>query len=557
MANQMVQNGWYDKEFLLEQTIATYLVDVTSGKLARDADGNYLVWDESANAPVAVAPGKGAIAATQPAFLGSFSADGASVKPVFQLLTDHLASYTPEYAEKISQVPAARVAALAKEYADAANTYIVSAYGMRYTNSGEAYRALHLLGTLKGAFGRPGSGVQTGGQLGAYPIVFNDTSISMPEGVDGRRPNGVRMGDFFALASSDESPYRAFISPAGNPVHQQPHRDRWLKIFEKMELVVDFDIWMTDTGELADYVLPDCMPFERMDIISAAQYNHVVLQEPAIEPPPGVRDPVFLWSELGKRVGFGEFFNKTTEEWLAGRLETDYPLIAGLEPKLTFERLKQEKCVRTLAPVEPKFDPFAGLQFATATGRIEFYAERLVPVGRPLPLYVPCFESPVIDGNAEYPYQLFTGRQRFFMQSMFTEDPINIELSGGKPTTRINPTDAAEKGLKDGDKVEVYNQRGHVVTELEIDESVPPKTIHVWFGWRRRQFEVGTYSEMVTPISGPGIIDEVADKWWNDWYEQFKTMWGSEDIMAFETGGWDAYWDCACNVRAYAAGKEA
>ncbi|NBK25272.1 MAG: hypothetical protein EOM68_25025, partial [Spirochaetia bacterium] len=62
-------------------------------------------------------------------------------------------------------------------------------------------------------------------------------------------------------------------------------RGRWIdEVFPKLDLIVDFDIWMTDTGEYADYVLPDCMPFERTELILSASYNHIVLQEPAIPP---------------------------------------------------------------------------------------------------------------------------------------------------------------------------------------------------------------------------------------------------------------------------------
>jgi molybdopterin-containing oxidoreductase family molybdopterin binding subunit len=213
--------------------------------------------------------------------------------------------------------------------------------------------------------------------------------------------------------------------------------------------------------------------------------------------------------------------------------------------------------VRTLAPAEPKFDPTSSLIFYTPSGRIEFYNEQLVGLGFELPRYVPCYESPVIDGNERFPYQLFTGRQRFFMQSMFTDDPITIQLSGGKPATRLNPLDAAREGLRDGDKIEVYNDRGHVVCDLRLDEAVPPGTVHVWFGWRRRQFEEGMYNEMMVPLSDAPTIDAVAEKWWDDWIAARGTPDGSLTPDAILTGAWDTLWDCACAVRKYATGKEA
>jgi molybdopterin-containing oxidoreductase family molybdopterin binding subunit len=565
MCCYIIEEGLADEDFITRHSVAAYLVRDDTGRLYQDADGNYALWDEAASAPVPVAPKAAELPLAKPALLGNHTIDGVAVTTAYQLLKEHLAAYTLEAAGEKTGLDPARIARLAREYAEADNAYIITGYGMRYMNAHETCRLLHLLGTLTGNYGRPGAGVAQGLQAQSYPIMFNDGAIVLPHGVEGCKINAVRMHEFFLQAASDSSPYRAFIKTAGNPVHQQPDRNRWLKVFSKMDLIVDFDIWMTDTGELADYVLPDCMPFEREEIIASACYNHVVLQEPAIEPQGEARNAVYLFSELAKRLDLGEYFDKSTSEWLAVRLETDDPSIAGLEPKLTYERLKAEKMVRSLAPDLPKFDPFIGLRFDTATGRIEFYAERLCELGLALPRPLPCFASPVagetLSGTAdELPYQLFTGRQRFFMQSMYTDDPINVSLSGGSPSTRMNPRDVAAVGLSDGDKVEVFNDLGHVVTNLEVDESVPAGTVHVWFGWRRRQFEEGTYSEMVTPIGHPDVIDKVADKWWQDWLELGGDARTPVGFIGIAIGAFDTYWDSACNVRKYvpaASGREA
>jgi molybdopterin-containing oxidoreductase family molybdopterin binding subunit len=560
MASLIVESDWYDKEFVIQHTVAAYLVCDETGQLYKGADGNYRVWDSASNAALPVEPKAGAVPAQDLALLGSYTVEGVAVRPAFQLLKEHLAHYSPKLAASKTRISEEKIRKLARDYAEAKNAYIISGYGMRYMNAGETCRFLHLLGALTGNYGRPGAGVAEGLQVQGYPFMLNDAPIALPHGPEGCKVNPVKMKDFFLQAASDTSPYRAFIKTAGNPVHQQPDRNRWIKVFEQMDLVVDFDIWMTDTGELADYVLPDCMPFEREEIISSGVYNHVVLQEPAIEPQGEVRTVVYLFSELAKRLGLGEYFDKTPAEWLAVRLDTEDPSIANLEPKLTYERLKKEKMVRTLAPAEPKFDPFMGLTFDTATGRIEFYAERLHDLGLALPKPLPCFASPIMDGNDEHPYQLFTGRQRFFMQSMYTDDPITVSLSGGDPSTRINPADADALGLKHGDKVEVYNDRGHVVTRLELDESVPAGTVHVWFGWRRRQFEEGTYSEMVTPIGHPDVINDVAVRWWDDWIALGGDARSPVGFIGIAVGAWDTYWDSACNIRKYVpvvAGKEA
>ncbi len=383
-----------------------------------------------------------------------------------------------------------------------------------------------------------------------YPILFNDFPIAFPDGIEGIKAKYIRQDDFFEQVKTGKPyPIKAFIKANGNPVHNCPNRSRWEKeTFPQMELVVDFDIWMTDTGELADYVLPDCTSFERMEIIASACYNHIVLQEPAIEPLGEARDPNFFWSELAKRVGLGEYFDKTTEEWLDIRLQSPYPMIADIQPPLTMERLKKEKRVRAAVPETPN-DPWASRRFPSESGRVEFYVERLADLGEALAKYRPTLEVP--DGVREnpYTYHFFTGRQRFFMQSIFTDDPWMTKLSGGGPSARMNPVDAAKEGLKDGDTIECFNQRGKVKTILRLDEAIPPGTVQVWFGWRKRQFEEGTYAELLVPLGGMETIDDLTKRWWQCIADEGKIgnmFAGGESVLA---GAWDTIWDCACDVR--------
>ena len=552
MINYILQNDLQDTPYLIQRSIAAYMVRDDTGDLARDESGNFIVYDKDENAFAAVAPKGGELPGANLALEGSFDWEGVKLTPVFQKLKEKAAEYPLDKVADKTGVPIWLIQRLATDWATTEKAFIVSGYGLRYHNTNETYRLQHLLGIICGKFSRPGAGVIEGLQLQGWPLNFNDMAIVCPDGDPKKvKSNPVRMAHWFEQAQSEDSPYKALLVAGGNPVHQQPDRQRWLDIASHMELVVDYDIWLTDTGEIADYVLPDAMPFEREDLITGACYDHLVLQEPAIEPPEGcdVREPVAAWSGLAKRVGLGEYFEKTIGEWIDVRLDTDYPLVAKIEPKVTYERLKKEKMIRAAIPPmiwNPWFNPKE--VFPNETGRFEIYAERLKDFDLAIPHPI---DPNYLGKSEEYPFQLFTGRQRFFMQSSFTDDPITVELSGETPSTRINPKDAASLGLKFGDKVEVYNSRGHVVTRLEIDECVPAGTIHVWFGWRRKHFEEGTYAEMVHQCPNLDSTGAVEDKWWNDWTGSGHIGNSWVEFMATEIGSTDCYWDSVCNIRKY------
>ena len=553
MARYIVEKGWLNLDYVKAETTVAFLVRTDDGKFFRTADGARCVWDADANAAVTMIDGVKEYPCENVAIEGCFEIDGVEVKPVFQLLKEHLATFTPERVEELTGVRDEIVCQMAYEYANNGPSYIIGALGLRYANAGESYRCLYLLGLLTGQMGYPGAGVTTALMTTEYPAMLNDDVIKNPdpEQFHGHQVKLVNWQD-----GVQEGKFKALIKTSGNPVHNAPNRGLWIdKLFPNLELIVDFDIWLTDTGEYADYVLPDCMPFEREELIMSACYGHIVLQEPAIEPVADARNAVDFFSGLAQRVGLGEYFDKTTEEWLALRLETDYPPIAMIEPKLTIERLHEEKMVRMMIPDQPKFDPFVNPP-ATPSVRAELYAETLVDLGFQLANFRPPYEA---DGHRDpaYPFQFFTGRQRFFMQSMYTDDPLMIEMSGGHPTIRINPKDAAAKEITEGEKVEVYNQRGHMVAPAHLDEAVPPGTIQAWFGWRHKHYEDGMYSEMLLPLSGhEGTTDDpLAVRWWDDYVSHVPE--GSPGSIHLATGVWDTIWDCACNIRKVADREEA
>ncbi len=549
MAHIIIKENLYDREYLLKNTVAPFLVRSDNGKFLRDAEGSYLVWDEAAGATASVAPRIKEVPSPATALTGEYTLDGAVCKPVFQLLVEHLEQYTPAWQAALTGVPVETVYKLTHEYASTKPALLMGVLGMRYQNQGEAHRAHVILGLLTGNIGTFGGGVTSSLNPMTFPFGLNDHPIAYPEG----RPVKtifMRLMDFFEQVKTEKPyPFKAMIKTGSNPLHNLPNRGRWINdTLPKFELIVDYDIWLTDTGEQADYLLPDCMSFERTEIIYPASYSHVVLQEPAIEPQGEARPPTYLYTELAKRLGVGEFFENSEEEWLEMRLHSQDPSISSITPPLTMDRLKKEKRIRANVPDIP-YNPAGLFGFLTPSGRIEFYNELLADMGEAMAKYRPALEVDDAEKRKTYPYHFFSGRQRFFMQSMFTDDPWMVQLSGGEPAARMNPIDALKEGIQDGDMVECFNDRGKVKAILRVDEAVPPGTVHVWFGWRQRQFEEGTYAELLLPLSSPETTDALANRWWDIIEEQGK---GGNYYVGGESGlagAWDCLWDCLCDIK--------
>lgn len=318
-----------------------------------------------------------------------------------------------------------------------------------------------------------------------------------------------------------------------------------MDILPDLELIVDYDLWMQDTSEIADYVLPDCTTLEKWCIV--AGYGHVILNEPAIEPLGECRDAIWVTTELAKRLGLGEYFDKTPEEWCEWLLTTSPdPAVKDI----TWERLKNEKFVRADVPqysVNPA-EMFMDMGLETHTGRLEFYQEDFADLNEPMASYVPSFQVNNQERRKEYPLQLFSGRQRFFMQSFYADDPLWVELSGGEPMARLNPLDAVPRGIEDGDIAEAFNDQGSMRVKCKLEESVPPGTFHIWFGWKARNFiDHTTYNDLLPDIGS--ARDDLCKRSWDLIMEKEGMgflLFGGESGTG---GNWDTLWDALCEVR--------
>ena len=548
MANVLIQENLYDEVFLTEHTVAPFLVREDNGLYLRESDvipgsdsKKYVAWDKASGKPLFVAP-HATFSEGHPDLLASVVVNEIPCKTAFLKLKEHVTEWTPESQEKITGVPASVARQIIHEYVENKPAALFLNYGMRYKNAGQSGRAVDLLPILSGNLGLPGGRMMMGGLSPGHPVSL-DSEIIMPDGIENLKGTVVSVIDLIdSFDKPEEQQYKAYFVPFSNPVQNWPNRNLWEeKIFPNMDLIVVNEIRETDTTAFADYVLPEASMFEREEILAPVG-NCIVLAEPAIQPLGETKLAADIWRGIAERVGIGEYFNKTNEEWLKVKLQTDNPAIEGI----TLERLRQEKIIRLNVPdVVP--DTWENMDFSTPSGRIELYREEAADIDLPMAT----FTEPQIHGlkRSEYPLQFYPGRSRFFMQGQFTEIPELRALAGKESTIRLNPKTAKERKICDGDLVEVFNDRGSVRAKAHLTEMLPPGLAHVLYAYPAKDY----MTEPPTVLSSALNTREVQD----EWSEKFGMLIskaieveGTPPTVAINLEGTnETLWDDLCEVR--------
>jgi len=559
MANVMIQEGLCDEDFLIHHTVAPFLVREDNGKFLRESDivkggdpQKYVFWNKVPAKPISIESHEFNYGDNYPDLNADLILDGIRCKTAFWKLKEHVAKWTPESQEAITGVPAQKVYDLTHEYIAQKPSTIYIYLGLRYMNSTQAARCVGLLPVLSGNLPLRGGGFVVGSMPEGHLVALNDAPVMMPEMMPkGDAQQLISILDSFKDPNAQQ--YKAFINPFANPVQNMPNRQLWEKeFFPNMELVVVNEIRMTDTAKFADYVLPEATVFEREELFTIG--DCLILSEAAIEPQGEAKEPVYIWSELAKRVGIGQYFDKTTEEWFKIRLQSSDPAIAEVKPPITLERLRKEKIIHLNLPDEVS-NFWDNLDFGTPSGRMEFYCEGLADAGGAIGSYIePQIRGPL---SKKYPLQYYPGRHRFFMQGQFSEYADLRALAGKVATVALNPKTARERGIKEGDLVDVFNHRGSVRAVAHLSEMFPPGMAHLWYAYPAKDYPSDPPTALSSANATRECEDEVGKKFGEVWLKQNIEM-GNHPTLMFPPGSWttnETFWDDVCEVRKVEGGK--
>jgi anaerobic selenocysteine-containing dehydrogenase len=412
----------------------------------------------------------------------------------FDALEERAGEYPPSRVASLTGLREAQIVALARDYGTIAPAVIRLNYGMqRHAGGGMAIRTVACLPALVGAW-RHAAGGALLSSSGTYPI---DTSaLERPE-LSWNSPRTINMstiGD--ALLETDDPPIRALFVYNSNPVAVAPDSGKVVAGFSREDLFcVVHDVFLTDTADYADIVLPATTQLEHLDVHSSYGHLYALANNPAIAPLGEAKPNTEVFRLLASRMGFDEAcFAESDESMAANAFVAGHPRMAGID----WATLKAEGWRRLNVP--SPYAPFAEGNFPTPSGKCEFYSESLRRQGLdPLPTFTPPRESAVSDPAlaGRFPLAMLSPPARNALNSTFGGLPVFLETEK-MPWLDIDADDAAARGIGDGDKVRVYNDRGSFVVTARITERTRPGVVVAPSIWWRKLSPDGTNANMVT-----------------------------------------------------------
>lgn len=405
----------------------------------------------------------------------------------WEKLEQRLEDYSLERVAEITGVEARVIEGIAKRYATRKPSLIKFADGInRNRNGGQTVRALCVLPALTGQYGVRGAGI-------CYStsdcFSWNHAAMHHREGCPppGRKINMNRLGAVLTGEVKDPPVMSLYVYGA-NPVASSPNAALISKGLMREDLfTVVHELFLTDTADYADIVLPATSQLEHTDLHRG--YGHTVLAyNQAAVPPLG--ECKSNWETLGllaAAMGFDEpWLHQSADEVIAEMIRETArtaPELSGI----TLDRLKREGAVSLALDDEV---PFANLAFQTQSGKVELYCKALAErFGLdPLPAWTDAPDTaPPPEGHTDAEaLELLSPAPHHFVSSSFANQEA-LARREGVPTLELHPRDADPRGIVNGDRVAVINSRGGFELEARISDNVIPGVAVTYKGyWAKR-----------------------------------------------------------------------
>lgn len=395
-------------------------------------------------------------------------------------LEERAQEFDPHRVASICGISAAEVEDFARDYWQTRPAVIRLNYGMqRARGGGNAVRAVACLPALAGHWRDAAGGVLLS-TSGVYPV--DTESLYRPGLLAGKTPRTINMSTIGHDLQHADPPIDALIVYNSNPVAVAPQSREVARGFAREDLfTVVLEHFMTDTADYADYVLPATTQLEHVDVHRSYGHLYMLANNAAIEPLGEALPNSEIFRRLASEMGFDEPCFSETDDELAAQAFKREGATAGFD----WQRLKQNGWQRLDVP--ETYAPFAEGGFATPSGRCEFYSEQVAKLGQdPLPAYISPYEAPNGSPLARrYPLAIISPPARNFLNSTFV-NVASLRSIDGEPTVEIHPHDAHARGIADGVRVRIFNDRGSIdVLARVTDRARPGCVVALSIWWKK------------------------------------------------------------------------
>ncbi len=430
---------------------------------------------------------------------------------------------TPAWAEAISGMPATAIATLAREYATTKPAALLAAWSPGRTAFGEQFhRAAMTLAAMTGNIGVSG-GNSTGYEGLPYGAISKSIPVGQnPLGQQITRPweglNAYSKADkdgpafhvakiFDGLIEGTKAGYPSDIKLlyviAGNPLNQLLNINKGVEALKKLETIIVQEQFMTPTARFADIVLPVNSHLEKPDISSPFLTGPYFIFMNQVVPSQGESKSDWeIACELAPRLGISNFAGKSEEDWLKYIVENNpvLPPYDSFRQNPVFKMTQSKPCVA----FKEQIDDLKNHPFPTPSGKIEIYSQRIADMNNPqlppIPKYIETWESPLDPLARKYPLQLVTTHSKFRANSVFSNVPWVAELE--THALWINPRDAVTRGVKNGDTIRVFNDRGDIRAPIRVTERITPGVVQIpagaWYNPDKNGIDLGGCANVLT-----------------------------------------------------------
>jgi anaerobic selenocysteine-containing dehydrogenase len=495
MAGVMIEQGWFDADFVREWTNGPFLVREDDGTLLRAealAGGGegFVAWDQGRGGALRYDPTRREYESPpmRLALFGSFAVPGCdgpiACRPAFALYAAQCHAMSPDAASRLSGVDADMIRAAARLLWQHRPVAHLTWTGLeQQSNATQTDRAIASLHALTGSIDA------VGGNLHLAQVPVNDVSgnelreaaqwqkaLGLAERPLGIGNSGWILSDDLYRAAIDAQPYRVrgLVCFGLNLLLSHADSARGAEALRHLDFHVQTDLYLTPTAAFADIVLPIASAWEREGLRVGFGLDQdaceLVQFRPAVVAPRGeARADIDIVFDLAVRLGLGnQFWQGDVEAALDHHLAPSGISIAALRANPRGIRV----------PLETAYEKYRGAGFTTPSGKIEIFSAALQASGEP-PL--PEFRAPY-SAAPGFPLTLTSAKTPLYCHSQH-RNLAKLRRLEPDPVAEISPLTAAARNIGEGDWLAITTPRGRMRARAHLNTSLADGIVAARHGW--------------------------------------------------------------------------